>query len=114
MIATTDPHTAACAAALFVSDLSTADHPTDTEVAAAIQDSLRTHGGAGGCAADVAASYGDHPSWRHPGCAGRDASSTTCTNDRSPAPARSAPVATPRRNANTWRRQRSDGRSRAG
>jgi hypothetical protein len=61
MIATTDPFTAARAAALFVSDLSANDQPTCTEVEATIKHSLRTHGGARGCAANVAATYGDYP-----------------------------------------------------
>jgi hypothetical protein len=61
MIATTDPITAARAAALFVSDLSVTGQPTGAEVAAAIQHSLRTHGGSRGCAADMAATYGDYP-----------------------------------------------------
>jgi hypothetical protein len=61
MSTATDPLTAARAAALFVSDLSAHAHPTRAEIAAAIQHSLRTHGGSRGCAADVAAAYGDHP-----------------------------------------------------
>jgi hypothetical protein len=61
MITTTDPITAARAAALFVSTVSTSDHPTADEIEGAIRRSLRTHGGARGCAADVAASYGDYP-----------------------------------------------------
>jgi hypothetical protein len=61
MIATTNPLTAARAAALFVSDLSAAGQPTEVLVEAAIKHSLQTHGGARGCAADVAAAYGDHP-----------------------------------------------------
>jgi hypothetical protein len=61
MIATTDPITAARAEALFVSDLSVTGQPTGAEVAAAIRHSLRTHGGSRGCAADVAAAYGDYP-----------------------------------------------------
>jgi hypothetical protein len=61
MIATADPFTAVHAAALFLSDLSTADHPASVEIAAAIQRSLRTHGGSNGCAAGVAAVYGDYP-----------------------------------------------------
>jgi hypothetical protein len=61
MIATTDPITAARAAALFVSDLSATGQPTGTEVADAIRRALRTHGGSRGCAADVASAYGDHP-----------------------------------------------------
>jgi hypothetical protein len=61
MITTTDPITAARAAALFVSDLSAAGHPTEAQVEDAIRHSLRTHGGSRGCAADVAARYGDYP-----------------------------------------------------
>jgi hypothetical protein len=58
---TNDPLTAARATALFVSDLSTSAHLTDTDVEAAIRHSLRTHGGIRGCAADLASAYGDHP-----------------------------------------------------
>jgi hypothetical protein len=58
---TTDPLTAARAAALFVSDLSTSAHLTDTDVEAAIRHSLRAHGGIRGCSADVAFAYGDRP-----------------------------------------------------
>jgi hypothetical protein len=61
MYTTTDPLTAARAAALFVSNLSTSDRLTDADVEAAIKHSLRIHGGIRGCAADVAASYGDYP-----------------------------------------------------
>jgi hypothetical protein len=61
MITTIDALTAARTAALFVSTVSAADQPTDTEVDAAIRHSLRTHGGTRGCAADVAAAYGDYP-----------------------------------------------------
>jgi hypothetical protein len=61
MKGTTDALTAARAAALFVSDVSVADHPTDVEVDQAIRRSLRTHGGSRGCAADLAAAYGDRP-----------------------------------------------------
>jgi hypothetical protein len=57
----TDAFTAARAAALFVSDVSVADHPTEAEVDDAIRRSLRTHGGSRGCAADLAAAYGDCP-----------------------------------------------------
>ena len=57
----TDTITAARAAALFVSDVSVAAHPTDAEVDDAIRRSLRTHGGSRGCAADLAAAYGDRP-----------------------------------------------------
>lgn len=61
MITTAGPLAAARAAALFVSDLSVSDHPTSAQVEAAIRRSVRTHGGTRGCAADVAAAYGDHP-----------------------------------------------------
>ena len=56
-----DPITAARAAALFVSHLSATAQPTGQEVAVAIRHALRSHGGSRGCAADVAAEYGDHP-----------------------------------------------------
>ena len=56
-----DPITAARAAALFVSHLSVTAQPTGQEVAAAIRHALLSHGGSRGCAADVAAEYGDHP-----------------------------------------------------
>ena len=61
MIATTNPLTAARAAALFVSDLSATEQPTAVLVETAIKHALRTHGGVRGCAADVAAAYGDYP-----------------------------------------------------
>ncbi len=61
MITIVDPRTAARAEALFVSNLSITDHSTDAEVEAAIKHSLLTHGGTRGCAADVAAYYGDYP-----------------------------------------------------
>jgi hypothetical protein len=61
MNTTTDPITAARAAALFVSYLSMTRQPDGTEVAAAIQHALRSRGGSRGCAADVAAAYGDYP-----------------------------------------------------
>jgi hypothetical protein len=61
MIATTDLLTAARAAALFVSDVAATEQPTGVLVEAAIKHALRTHGGVRGCAADVAAAYGDYP-----------------------------------------------------
>jgi hypothetical protein len=61
MITTIDRLAAARAAALFVSDLSAKAHPTRREAAAVIRRSVRTHGGSRGCAADVAAAYGDYP-----------------------------------------------------
>jgi hypothetical protein len=53
--------TAARAAALFVSDVSVHDHLTGDQVDAVIRRSVHRHGGTRGCAADVAAAYGDHP-----------------------------------------------------
>jgi hypothetical protein len=61
MITTIDRLTAARAAALFVSDLSAEADPTGPEVSAVIKRALRSHGGSRGCAADVAAAYGDYP-----------------------------------------------------
>jgi hypothetical protein len=61
MIAKVDPLTAARAEALFTSHLSTSSRPTATDVADAIRTAVRAHGGTRGCAADVAAAYGDHP-----------------------------------------------------
>src|SRR3712207_5733982 len=57
----TDCLTAARATALFVSHVSEADPLTGAEVDELIRHSLRTHGGTRGCAADVAAAYGDYP-----------------------------------------------------
>jgi hypothetical protein len=61
MIATTDPISAARAAALFVSGISATIHPTRAEVEVAIRGSLRARGGGRGCVAEVAAAYGDYP-----------------------------------------------------
>jgi hypothetical protein len=61
MIATSNPLTAARATALFVSDLSATEQPTGVLVEAAIKHALQTHGGTRGCAADVAAAYGECP-----------------------------------------------------
>jgi hypothetical protein len=49
------------AEAVFVSDLQPSDHPTPGQVAAAVLAGLRAGGGAAGCAAAVAAEYGEHP-----------------------------------------------------
>jgi hypothetical protein len=49
------------AGALFASDLQPSDQPTAVQVMHAIHVSLRACGGAKGCAAVVAAEYGDHP-----------------------------------------------------
>jgi hypothetical protein len=61
MYTTTDPVTAARAAALFVSDISAASRPTRAQAEQAILRSIRTHGGSRGCIADMAAYYGDYP-----------------------------------------------------
>src|SRR5262245_11833663 len=61
MAITTDLLTAARAEALFTSLLSADGHPSRSEVATAIAHAVRTYGGARGCAAEVAAAYGDRP-----------------------------------------------------
>ena len=61
MITMTDPVTAARAAALFMSDISTAGRPTRAEAEQAVWRSIRAHGGSRGCTADMAAYYGDYP-----------------------------------------------------
>ena len=52
---------AACAEALFASDLSIQCHPSEAAVAAAIRNAVGAHGGGRGCAGEVGAAYGDHP-----------------------------------------------------
>jgi hypothetical protein len=49
------------AEALFASDLQPSDRPTDAQVARAIHKSLLARGGVAGCAAAMAAEYGEHP-----------------------------------------------------
>jgi hypothetical protein len=49
------------AEALFASFLQPSEAPTVEQVAAAIAGSLRSYGGEAGCAAVVAAEYGEHP-----------------------------------------------------
>jgi hypothetical protein len=49
------------AEALFASDLQPSDRPTDAQVARAIHTSLSVCGGVAGCAAIMAAEYGEHP-----------------------------------------------------
>jgi hypothetical protein len=56
-----DPLTAARAEALFTSSLPTGSRPDHGIVHTVIRDAVRAHGGVRGCAADVAAEYGDHP-----------------------------------------------------
>ncbi|MFI5896302.1 hypothetical protein ACIA5D_40000 [Actinoplanes sp. NPDC051513] len=53
--------TAARAEALFTSQLATGSDPSYDAADKAIRLALRAHGGVRGCAADVAAEYGDHP-----------------------------------------------------
>ena len=52
---------AALADALFTSDLSARCEHTPIEVATAIRHAIGSHAGIGGCAAEVAAEYGEHP-----------------------------------------------------
>jgi hypothetical protein len=59
--AQTDALTAARAEALFASDVSSACTPDRDECGAAIRRALLRHGGVRGCAAQVAAQYGDYP-----------------------------------------------------
>jgi hypothetical protein len=61
MTTTTTALTAARAEALFTSHLSTGSRPAYDVVQEAIRIAVRAHGGVRGCAADVAAEYGDHP-----------------------------------------------------
>jgi hypothetical protein len=52
---------AARAEALFASSLSAGSQPTAAQATEAIRTTVRAHGGTRGCAAEVAAAYGDHP-----------------------------------------------------
>ena len=47
--------------ALFSSDLSARCCHSEAEIAAAIRRAIRSHSAIGGCAAEVAAAYGEHP-----------------------------------------------------
>jgi hypothetical protein len=49
------------AEALFTSTLQRSDRPTTRQIRDAITASLRVHGGSSGCAAALAAEYGEHP-----------------------------------------------------
>lgn len=49
------------AEALFASDLQPSDRPTCAQVDRAIHASLSVRGGTAGCAALMAAEYGEHP-----------------------------------------------------
>ena len=57
----TAPLTAARAEALFTSQLATGSQPSYEVVQTAIRIAVRTYGGVRGCAAEVAAEYGDRP-----------------------------------------------------
>ena len=61
MLVRTDVLAAARAEALFTSDLSASVRPGPVEVAGAIRNAVRRHGGTRGCAAEMAAAYGDCP-----------------------------------------------------
>lgn len=61
MTTTTPALTAARAEALFTTGLATGSRPEFEVVDEAIRTAVRTHGGVRGCAADVAAEFGDHP-----------------------------------------------------
>ncbi|HKS99013.1 MAG TPA: hypothetical protein VJT31_05720 [Rugosimonospora sp.] len=52
---------AARAEALFSSDLPAGSHPSRAQADAAIVRALRRHGGVRGCAAELAAWYGERP-----------------------------------------------------
>jgi hypothetical protein len=56
-----DQFTAACAEALFTSDLSALRPHSRAEIEAAIREAIGTHKGIRGCTAEVAAAYGDSP-----------------------------------------------------
>jgi hypothetical protein len=47
--------------ALFASSLQPSEHPTVVGIREAVALSLRRHGGRAGCAALVAAEFGEHP-----------------------------------------------------
>jgi hypothetical protein len=49
------------AEALFVSDVPGMTQPAPAVIAEAIRVAVRRHGGARGCAAEMAAEFGDHP-----------------------------------------------------
>jgi hypothetical protein len=57
----TDLLTAARAEALFTSCLSADTRPAPDDVTDAIRAAMRAYGGSRGCAAEVAAAYGEHP-----------------------------------------------------
>jgi hypothetical protein len=56
-----DQFTAACAEALFTSDLSARRPHSRAEIEAAIRQAIAIHKGVRGCTAEVASAYGDRP-----------------------------------------------------
>jgi hypothetical protein len=61
MASSVDLLTAARAEALFTSDLTAWQSPARSDVADAIRRAVLSHGGTRGCAAEVAAAYGEYP-----------------------------------------------------
>jgi hypothetical protein len=61
MMNSSDVLAIARAEALFVSDVSAGSPLSRDEATAAIRRAVRTHRGSRGCAAELAASYGEHP-----------------------------------------------------
>jgi hypothetical protein len=61
MVNSRDVLTIARAEALFVSDVPAGSPLSRDEATAAIRRAMRAHRGSRGCAAELAASYGDHP-----------------------------------------------------
>jgi hypothetical protein len=61
MARSTELLTAARAEALFNTDLTAEQRPSRAEVVTGIARAVRTYGGIRGCAAEVAAAYGDYP-----------------------------------------------------
>ncbi|GAA0463754.1 hypothetical protein [Streptomyces olivaceiscleroticus] len=57
----TDMLTVARAEALFSSGMSVGSWPTQGELATAVRDAVRSHGGIRGCAVELAGAYGEHP-----------------------------------------------------
>lgn len=49
------------AEALCVSGLDPSARPTAAQIRAAVRDTLQRHGGADGCAEEMAEQYGEHP-----------------------------------------------------
>ncbi|HEU4422566.1 MAG TPA: hypothetical protein VFR67_08485 [Pilimelia sp.] len=84
------------AQALFLSHLQPSEHPTATQVAAAIRVTLTRRGGVAGCAAGLAEEYGEHPEtaaarmrWAL-GMVAPSAASSTVSSATAPVPALAA------------------------